>query len=86
MISIARNFGAPVIDSPGKTAAQHVEGMYILLQPPSYRTDQMMNPSKRLHREQFRYFDGAKRAGFTQIVAQQIDDHEIFGAIFRALQ
>ena len=85
MISIARTFGAPVIDPPGNAARSRSSASVPGLELADHGRDQMMDGGVALEREQLGHAHGAGRADARQIVAHQVDDHQVLGAILGAL-
>src|SRR5450759_4412543 len=67
-----------------KAAAQQIERVAALPQPAGHRADQVMHRGEALDLEQLRHLDRAQFAVLRQVVAQQIDDHHVLGAVILA--
>ena len=85
MISIARTFGAPVIEPPGNAARSRSSASVPGRELADDGRDQMMDGGVVLEREELGHAHRARRADARQIVAHQVDDHQVLGAILRAL-
>ena len=81
MISIARILGAPVIEPQGKIASIRSTGAEAVLELGGDGRGHLEDGRIGLDREQLRHLDAARPRDARQIVAQQIDDHQIFGAL-----
>ena len=84
MISMARTFGAPVIDPPGKAARSRLERVRARREVADHRRDEMVNRGVVLEREELRHAHGAGRADARQVVAEQIHDHQVLGPVLGA--
>ena len=85
MISMARTFGAPVIEPPGKVGPQQIHGVRGRVQLAHHRGDQVVDGGVVLQREQLRHPDGAGAAHPGEVVPQQIHDHHVLGPVLVAL-
>ena len=85
MISIARSFGAPVIDPPGNAARSRCSASMPGLELSDDGRDEVMHGGVVLEREQLGDAHGARRAHARQIVAHQVHDHQVLGAVLGAL-
>ena len=85
MISIARTLGAPVIEPPGNAARSRSSASAPGSSVADHGRDEVMDGRVALEREQLRDADGAGRAHARQIVAHQVDNHQVLGAILGAL-
>ncbi len=79
MISIVRSFGAPVIEPPGKQARAHSTGAAVGRQPALDRRDQLVHGRVVLDHHQLGDGDAADLADDAEVVAQQVDDHQVLG-------
>ena len=75
-----------MIDPPGNGGAHQVERVVPGRQLAHHRGDEVMHRRVMLEREQFRHAHGARAADARQIVAHQIDDHQVLGAVLGALR
>ena len=80
---IAASFGAPVIEPGGKAARSASSASQPARKRP--RTVETSWNTRRvaLDREQLRHLDAARRAHAAEIVAHEIDDHQVLGALLR---
>ena len=85
MISIARTFGAPVIEPPGNAARSRSSASASGRELADDGRDEMMDGGVALEREELGDAHGAGRADARQIVAHQVDDHQVLGPVLRAL-
>ena len=85
-ISIARIFGAPVIEPPGKRRGQQVERVAARRQPPGDGRDEVLDGGGPLEAAQARDADRARLADPAEVVAQDVDDHHVLGAVLGAGQ
>ena len=85
MISIARSLGAPVIEPPGNAARSRSSASAPGAELADDRRDQVVHGGVALEREQLGHAHGAGRADARQIVAHQVHDHQVLGAILGAL-
>ena len=83
MICIARRFGAPVIEPPGKVAASSAAEADVGAQAPAHGRDEVVHGRQRDDPRQRRHLDAARAADAPQIVALEVDDHDVLGAILR---
>ena len=81
MISIARILGAPVIEPQGKSAASTSTGPSPSSSVGGDGRGHLQQRRIGLDREQRRHLDAAGAGDAGEIVAQQIDDHQILGAL-----
>ena len=84
MIFIAATFGAPVIEPPGKHAATRSSACLSGRELPFDGAHELMHARERLDVEQLARAHGARHAALAEIVAQEIDDHDVLGAILGA--
>ena len=85
MISIARIFGAPVIEPPGKAARSRSSDVLPAASLPDDGRDQVLDVLIRFQFAQLGDGDAIRLADSGQIVAQQVDDHHVLGPILLAL-
>ena len=85
MISIARSLGAPVIDPPGNAARSRSSASTPGVEIADDGRDQMVDRGVALEREELGDAHRARRADARQVVAHQVDDHQVLGAILGAL-
>ena len=83
MICIARRLGAPVIEPPGNVAASSAARPTSGAQHAAHRAHQVVHGRQRHQPRQRRDLDAAGAADAPQIVALEIDDHDVFGAVLR---
>ena len=81
MISIARILGAPVIEPQGIDGLEEVDRAEAVLQLGGDGRGQLEQGRIGLDREQFGHRDAAGPGDAREVVAQQIDDHQILGAL-----
>ena len=81
MICIARRLGAPVTEPPGKVGGQQRAEADLRAQPPAHGRDQVVDRRQRDHPRQRRDLDAARAADAPEIVALEIDDHDVLGAV-----
>ena len=86
MISMARIFGAPVIEPPGKVAAMRSTTSRPGAQAPGDHRGEVMDRGIGLDAAQRGHRDAAGLADPRQVVAQQVDDHDVLGAVLLALR
>jgi hypothetical protein len=87
MICIARIFGAPVIEPPGKAACEHVERTGVRVEGAADHADQVVHVGIALQGAEFFHAHAPGAARACQVVAHQVDDHHVFGVIlFRGEQ
>ena len=80
MISIVRSFGAPVIEPPGNAARMQSIAVGVVAQAAADRRDELVHGGVGLDGHQLRHLDAAQRADAAEVVAQQVDDHQVLGA------
>ena len=85
-ISIARIFGAPVIEPPGKLAAEQIEGIAAGREPPGHGRYEVLDRCRPLQPAQTRHADRTGQAHPTEVVAEDVDDHHVLGAVLGARQ
>ena len=85
-ISIARIFGAPVIEPPGNAAASRSNGVLAGGQPPGHGRDEVLDGAGPLEPAQPRDADRARPADPPEVVAQDVDDHHVLGPVLGAGQ
>ena len=81
MICIARTFGAPDTVPAGKHGHQRVEPIVILGQLPFDDRDQVHHVRVALERHEGRHAHAAVVADAAEIVAAEIDEHDVLGAL-----
>ena len=79
MISIVRSFGAPVIEPPGKHARTQSTGVRSRSSTPGDRRDQLVHRRVGLDDHELRHAHGVDLADASEVVAQQVDDHQVLG-------
>ena len=82
MISMARSFGAPVIDPPGKVAREERADVDVRhAASPATRRDEVVH--RRMALEPRRAVDAhaAGDADAAEVVALEVDDHHVLGAL-----
>src|SRR6185295_16455717 len=70
----------------GKCRAQTVNGSLIAAQMPCDSAHQLMNGRVAFYMHEFWHGDGAKAANSSKIVAQEIDDHQVFRMALRIIR
>ena len=80
MICMARTFGAPLSVPAGKHAAKASSRAEILAQRAFQRRDQVHHVGVALHIHQVFHFDRAVLADAAEIVAAEIDQHDVLGS------
>ena len=81
MISMARIFGAPVIDPPGKVARNTSASVTPGRSSPATCRHQVMQRRKAVHLGERVDADAAGAADAPEVVALQVDDHDVLGAL-----
>jgi hypothetical protein len=81
MISMARGFGAPGQGARGERGGQQVVRRGLRLQPPDDGRHDVMHVGILLDLHELNHADGARRADAAQIVASEVHEHEVFGAL-----
>ena len=84
MISIVRFFGAPVIEPPGKQARMQSGGSTLLAQLAAHGGDELVHGLVGLDVHQVGHVHGADLADDAEVVAQQVDDHQVLGPVLLA--
>ena len=85
-ISMARIFGAPVIEPPGKLAASRSKASRPSAQPAGDGRDEVLDGRGSFQPAQPRDADRAGLADAAEVVAQDVDDHHVLGAVLGAGQ
>ena len=80
-ISIARIFGAPVIEPPGNDAREQVERVAARREPAGDGRDEVLDRRGPLEPAEARDADGARDADPAEVVAQDVDDHHVLGPV-----
>ena len=80
MISIVRSFGAPVIEPPGKAARTQSIARGVVAQPAADGRHELVDRRVGLDGHERRHLDAAQRADAAEVVADEVDDHEVLGA------
>ena len=80
MISIVRSFGAPVIEPPGKHARTHSTGVRPRFEHAGDGRDQLVHGRVGLDHHQLGHAHRVDLADAAEVVAQQVDDHQVLGA------
>ena len=80
MICMVRSLGAPVIEPAGNSARSAPTVVDVVAQPPAHRRDELVHARVGLHLHQRRHLHGPRLAHHRQVVAQQVDDHQVLGA------
>jgi hypothetical protein len=83
MISIARILGAPVSVPAGKVALQHVQAAHAVLQQAFDVADDVHHVRIALDDEGLGHLDAAGLGDAADVVARQVDQHQVFGAFLR---
>ena len=65
-----------------KSRSNQVEAIVAPAEFPGHGRNQLENRCVTLHRHQFGYIDAAQVTNSAQVVAHQVDDHEVLGPIF----
>ena len=86
MTSMARIFGAPVIEPPGNEAASRSKASRPSFEAPGDRRDEVLDGARPLQPAESRDPDRAAHADAAEVVAQDVHDHHVLGAILRAGQ
>ena len=81
MISIVRSFGAPVIEPPGKAARMQSTRSASSRSRPRTVGDELVHGRVGLDDHERRHVDAAELADAAEVVAQQVDDHQVLGAV-----
>ena len=76
-----RSFGAPVIEPGGKQARMHSAGPTSVAQPAAHAGDELVHGLVGLDPHQLRDLDAADLADAAEVVAQQVDDHQVLGPV-----
>ena len=84
MICIARSFGAPVIEPPGKQPRSRSIASRPGAQLAGDGAHEVMHGREALDVEEPRHLHRAQPAVLRKIVAQEIDDHHVLGAVLLA--
>ena len=79
MISIVRSFGAPVIEPPGKQARTQSIAERPASSAPVDVGDHLVHRRVLLDRHQFGHAHAVDLADAAEVVAQQVDDHQVLG-------
>ena len=79
MISIVRSFGAPVIEPPGKQARTHSTAAALGFELAGDRRDHLVHGRVGLDHHQVGDADAVDVADPAEVVAQQVDDHQVLG-------
>ena len=79
--SIARILGAPVIEPPGNEAERRSKRVATGRERPGDGRDQVLDGGGPLEPAQPRDADGARDAHPTEVVAQDVHDHHVLGAV-----
>ena len=79
MISIVRSFGAPVIEPPGKHARTQSTGRATGLQHAGDGRDELVHGRVVLDDHQLGDAHAVDLADAPEVVAQQVDDHQVLG-------
>ena len=85
MISMQRTFGHPVMVPPGNTARITCPGVVPGAQTAAYVRDDVMHVRVTFDRHEFVDLDRARHADAAQVVAFQIDQHDVLGALLGML-
>ena len=75
--SRARAFGVPVTDAGGNVASSSAAIGRSTRHPRGHRRHQMPHARRGSHREQFGHGDRARHRDAAQVVADQVDDHDV---------
>src|SRR6185503_15532574 len=67
-----------------ETRRDEIERVHALCEPAFDRAHELVHARERLDVEQLARAHGARHAAFAQVVAQEIDDHHVLGAVLRA--
>ena len=87
MISIVRSFGAPVIEPPGNVARIQVGEVDVVAQQAADRRHHLVHAPRSSRRPSaWRRRPEPICDTRPEIVAQQVDDHEVLGAVLGALE
>ena len=85
MWSIAASLGAPVTDPPGKVARSSSARPTSGAQRARDGRDQVPHPGHRRLGHQRRHVDAARLAHAAEVVALEVDDHDVLGAVLGAV-
>ena len=83
MTAIVRSLGAPVIEPAGKSARSAATVRDAVAQPAAHRRDELVHARVGLDAHQLGHLDRAGRADHRQVVAEQVDDHQVLAAELR---
>ena len=83
-ISIARIFGAPVIEPPGNEAASRSKRVAARRRAAGHGRDEVLDGGRPLEAAEARDADGARDADAAEVVAQDVDDHHVLGPVLGA--
>ena len=78
---MVRSFGAPVIEPGGKQERTASRGRGAGPQPAPHRGDQLVDGLVGLDRHHLRHLDAADLADGAEVVAQEVDDHQVLGPV-----
>ena len=84
MISIVRFFGAPVMEPPGKHARMQSGGSTSSRKRAAHGGDELMHGLVGLDVHEVGNVHGAHLADHAEIVAQEVGDHQVLGAVLLA--
>ena len=82
MISMARILGAPAEGSGGEAGLEGVDGGEVLLELAFDGADQVHDVAVAFHEHQVFDADGAVLADAANVVAAQVDEHDVLGDFF----
>ena len=80
---MVRSFGAPVIEPGREQRPQRADRGDVVAQPAADGRDELVHLGVGLHLHQRRHLDRARLADAAEVVAQQVDDHQVLGAELR---
>ena len=86
MISMARTLGAPLRGAGGETGAQGIDCGEFGLEAAFDGADDVHDVRVALDEHQAVDFDGAELAYAADVVAAEVDEHHVFGALFFVVQ
>ena len=86
MISIARTLGAPETVPAGKAGHQRIDRVVLLVEPSGDVGDDVHDVAVALDEEARGHVDGADLGDAADVVAAEVEQHQVLGALLGVLQ